>query len=192
MDFYAAIHNQVETIKQEILSYDEINAEYESEDVIMKTEVDKEIPAEAKPIIDVYFDVSGSWEESDIEIGEAAVASVKSFEDQGDIIMNIFFFSDGVDNVSMEHCREIYGKGTHAWPEILQNIKATEAKNVLVMTDGDFDWLSDHNYPTSPKMNGSITVEGCVWYLWKNGEASPSCLPKLKGRQGTYQYSFKG
>ena len=192
MDFYAAIHNQVETIKQEILSYDEINAEYESEDVIMKTEVEKEIPAEAKPIIDIYFDVSGSWQEKDIKIGESAVASVKIFEDQGDIVMNIFYFSDGVDNVSMQHCRDTYGEGTHAWPEILQNIKATGAQNVLIMTDDDFERLSRWDDPSSPKMNGSLTVDGCVWYLWKNGEASPCCLPKLKGRQGTHQYSFKG
>lgn len=192
MDFYAAIHNQIEMVKQEILSYDEINNEYESEDIIMKAEIEREIPAEAKPIIDVYFDVSGSWEESDIKTGEAAIASVKVFEDQGDIVLNVFFFSDGVDNVSMEHCRDTYGTGTHAWPEILQNIKATGAKNVLIMTDGDFERLSSYGYPTSPAKNGSLTVEGCVWYLWKNGEASPSCLPKLKGRQGTYQYSFRG
>jgi hypothetical protein len=106
--------------------------------------------------------------------------------------MNIFYFSEGVDNVSMQHCRDTYGTGTYAWPEILQNIKATGAKNVLIMTDRDFERLSSWNDPASPKMNGSLTVDGCVWYLWKNGESSPSCLPKLKGYQGTYQYSFRG
>ncbi len=191
MDFYAAIHNQVETIKQEYQSYEEINAEYESEDAIMKADIEKELPAEAKPIIDVYFDVSGSWEEKDIKIGEAAIASVKVFEDQGDIVLNVFFFSNDVDNVSMEHCRDTYGYGTQGWPKILQNIKATDAKNVLIMTDDDFERLSSWDDPDSPKMNGSLTVDGCVWYLWKNGKSSPCCLPKLKGRQGTRQYGFK-
>jgi hypothetical protein len=191
MDFYAAIHNQVETIKQEYQTYDEINTEYESEDVIMKADAEKELPAEAKPIIDVYFDVSGSWEESDIKIGEAAIASVKVFEDQGDIVLNVFYFSDDVDNVSMQHCRDTYGYGTHGWPKILQNIKATDAKNVLIMTDDDFERLSQWGDADSPKMNGSLTVDGCVWYLWKNGAASPCCLSKLKGRQGTQQYGFR-
>jgi hypothetical protein len=47
-------------IRQEYQTYDEINAEYESEDVIMRADVVKELPNEAIPIIDVYFDVSGS------------------------------------------------------------------------------------------------------------------------------------
>ena len=193
MDFYAAINNQIETIRQEYQSYDEINVEYESEDAIMKADLEKELPAEAIPIVDVYFDVSGSWDDDDIKLGEAAVASVKVFEDQGELVMNIFYFSNGVDNVSLEHCRQIYGTGTIAWPDILQNIKATKAKNVLIMTDNDFEILNDPGHfggRYGPIKNGSVAVEGCVWYLWKNGQSSPSCIKKLNGRQGTYQYSF--
>jgi hypothetical protein len=105
--------------------------------------------------------------------------------------MNIFYFSNGVDNVSLEHCQAAYGTGTLAWPEILQNIKATGAKNILIMTDSDFETLNDHyGGKYGPIKNGSVAVEGCVWYLWKNGQSSPSCLKKLNGRQGTYQYSF--
>lgn len=193
MDFYSAINNQIETIRQEYQSYDEINVEYESEDAIMKADLEKELPAEAIPIVDVYFDVSGSWGNNDIKLGEAAVASVKVFEDQGELVMNIFYFSNGVDNISLEHCRATYGTGTLAWPDILQNIKATGAKNVLIMTDNDFETLdspSHYGGKYGPSKNGSIAVEGCVWYLWKNGQSSPSCIKKLNGRQGTYQYSF--
>ena len=188
MDFYSAINNQIEMVRQEYQSYDEINTEYESEDVVMKADLVKELPAEAIPIVDVYFDVSGSWEDKHIKVGEAAIASVKVFEDQGDLVLNIFYFSNGVDNVSMEHCRALYGKGTCGWPDILQNIKATGAKNVLIISDGDIERLNGQGYGAAD--HGSLTVEGCVWYLWKDGESSPTCLKKLRGRQGTSQFSF--
>jgi hypothetical protein len=188
MDFYSAINNQIEMVRQEYQSYDEINTEYESEDVVMKADLVKELPAEAIPIVDVYFDVSGSWEEKHIKVGESAIASVKVFEDQGDLKLNIFYFSNGVDNVSMEHCRDMYGTGTCGWPDILQNIKATGAKNVLIMSDGDIERLNDTSYGAAT--NGSLTVEGCVWYLWKDGDSSPTCLKKLRGMQGTSQFSF--
>jgi hypothetical protein len=188
MDFYAAINNQIEMVRQEYQSYDEINTEYESEDVVMKADLVKELPAEAIPIVDVYFDVSGSWGEKHIKVGESAIASVKVFEDQGDLKLNIFYFSNGVDNVSMEHCRDMYGEGTCGWPDILQNIKATGAKNVLIMSDGDIERLNDTSYGAAT--NGSLTVEGCVWYLWKDGDSSPTCLKKLRGTQGTSQFSF--
>ena len=188
MDFYAAINNQIEMVRQEYQSYDEINTEYESEDAIMKADLVKELPAEAIPIVDVYFDVSGSWEEKHIRIGESAIASVKAFEDQGELKINIFYFSNGVDNVSMQHCRDLYGTGTHGWPDVLQNIKATGAKNVLVMTDSDIELLNGSGYGAADA--GSLTVEGCVWYLWKDGESSPTCLKKLRGAQGTSQFAF--
>jgi hypothetical protein len=88
----------------------------------------------------------------------------------------------------MQHCRDTYGTGTYAWPEILQNIKATGAKNVLIMSDGDIERLNDTSYGAAT--NGSLTVEGCVWYLWKDGDSSPTCLKKLRGMQGTSQFSF--
>jgi hypothetical protein len=188
MDFHSAINNQIEMVRQEYQSYDEINTEYDSEDILMKADLVKELPAEAIPIVDVYFDVSGSWEDKHIKVGEAAIASVKVFEDQGDLVLNIFYFSNGVDNVSMEHCRALYGQGTCGWPDILQNIKATGAKNVLIMSDGDIERLNGQGYGAAD--HGSLTVEGCVWYLWKDGESSPTCLKKLHGRQGTSQFSF--
>ena len=59
-EFYSAINNQIEIVRQEYQSYDEINAEMESENVIMKADLVRELPEEAKPSIDLYFDVSGS------------------------------------------------------------------------------------------------------------------------------------
>lgn len=47
-------------VRQEYQSYEEINPEYESEDIIMKADIIRDLPEEAIPIIDVYFDVSAS------------------------------------------------------------------------------------------------------------------------------------
>jgi hypothetical protein len=60
LNFYRAISNQVEIVRQEVLSYLEINPEYESEDVIVKAEIMKEMPDVVIPTVDVYFDVSAS------------------------------------------------------------------------------------------------------------------------------------
>jgi len=60
IDLFSAIDYQVALVKQVYLSYEEPNVEYEDSDLIMKTEIEKEIPDEAWPIIDIYFDVSGS------------------------------------------------------------------------------------------------------------------------------------
>lgn len=182
LNFYSAINNQVEILRQELQTYDEINNEYESENIIMKADVMKEVEDEAIPSVDVYFDVSGSWGEEEIKIGQKAIASVKAFEDAGELKMNIFYFSNGV-GTTIDGTHSQYGYGTHAWSDILQNIKVTGAKNVLIMTDSDMNGLAP-NY-------GSLKVEGCVWYLWKNGEAAPNCAARLTGKAGTWQYMFK-
>ena len=183
LNFYNAIKHQVEMVTQEYQSYDEINAEYESEDIIMKADLTQTVPEEVIPVIDIYFDVSGSWEPEDIEIGKKAVATVKEFEDAGEIKLNIFYFSNGV-GTTFEGTRARYGKGTSGWKDILQNIKATEAQNVLIMTDDDIEDLKD------AKQGPTCKVDGCVWFLWRNGKASPSCVSHLIGRQGNYQYAF--
>lgn len=183
INFYNAIKHQVEMVIQEYQSYNEINAEYESEDVIMKADLTQEIPEEVIPVIDIYFDVSGSWDSEDIDIGKKAIATVKEFEDAGEIKLNIFYFSNGVSN-TFESTRALYGTGTHGWREVLKNIKATEAQNVMIMTDDDIEDIGN------AKSGPTLKVDGCVWFLWRNGLASPSCVSHLIGRQGNYQYAF--
>ena len=162
LNFYNAIKHQVEMVIQEYQSYNEIKAENESEDVIKKADLTQEIPEEVIPVIDIYFDVSGSWDSEDIEIGKKAIATVKEFEDAGEIKLNIFYFSNGVSN-TFESTRALYGPGTHGWPEILKNIKATEAQNIMIMTDDDIEGIGNAKYGPTCK------VDGCVWFLWRNG-----------------------
>ena len=193
IDLFNAIDYQIDLVKQVYLSYDEPNTEYEDSDLIMKTEIEREIPDEAWPIIDIYFDVSGSWTAKDIKTGMQAIASIKKFEDAGELIVNVFYWDDQVsDN---KYLASVKG-GTSGWQKVLANIHATKASNVMIMTDSDisyYDELADRNDNAklySAKYGPSVIVDGCVWYLWKNGMRSPECVKKLTGKQGTYQYSF--
>ena len=182
INFYNTIQTEVQQVLQDYQSYDEINPEYESEDIIVKADLQRLIPEEVLPVIDVYFDCSGSWDDSDIAIGKRAVATVKEFEDMGQIKLNIFYFANNVHTTLGPARNE---GGTRAWRDILQNIKATNATNVVVMTDHDMNWDAE---------DGPVCkVEGCVWWLWKNGESAPECATHLVGKQSGptgLQYMF--
>jgi hypothetical protein len=181
MNFYSAINNQVEDIRVEYQSYDEINTEYESEDAIMKADIVKELPSEAKPIIEVFFDQSGSWDKRDVQVGRKAIKSIKTFEDMGEIVLMLRFFDD---IVTADEDDPRLGRGsTDAWPEILQEIKASGAKNVVIMTDHDMNW-------DAVRCKQTCRVEGCVWWIWKNGVAAPDCTKYLIGEKGNYQFAF--
>lgn len=182
INFYNTIQTEVQQVLQDYQSYNEINPEYESEDIIVKADLQRLIPEEVLPVIDVYFDCSGSWDDSDIAIGKRAVATVKEFEDMGQIKLNIFYFANNVHTTLGPARNE---GGTRAWKDILQNIKATNATNVVVMTDHDMNWDAE---------DGPVCkVEGCVWWLWKNGESAPECATHLVGKQSGptgLQYMF--
>ena len=181
MNFYSAINNQVEDLRIEYQSYDEINAEYESEDAIMKADIVKELPNEAKPIIEVFFDQSGSWDKRDVLVGRKAIKSIKTFEDMGEIVLTLRFFDDVV--TADEDDPRLGRGGTNAWPDILQEIKTSGAKNVVIMTDHDMDW-------DAVRYNQTCRVEGCVWWIWKNGVSAPNCVKHLIGEKGNYQFAF--
>ena len=140
-----------------------------------------ELPNKKIPIIDFYFDQSGSWDESDVEVGNQAVEALAKMQEDGKIKINIYYFSNHVHTDAASARAE---GGTQAWNDIIRNIITTEATNVVVMTDSDMeDWWR------GPKAL-SYTVPGFVWYLWRNGDNAPRLPRDLKGRGGTMQYSF--
>lgn len=183
INFYNAIRTQVDFTLQDYQTYNEINPEYEGEDIILKADVQKLLPEEAIPIVDVYFDCSGSWSDYDIALGKRAIASIKEFEDAGEIKLNIFYFSNHVYSTPGPARDE---GGTTAWRDILNNISKTNATNVVIMTDSDMNGQA--------KYAGTVKVDGCVWWLWKNGDDAPACTTKLIGKQSGptgSQYMFK-
>ena len=140
----------------------------------------KELPNTKIPVIDFYFDQSGSWDESDLAVGNQAVEALAKLKEDGKINVNVYYFSNHVYENAQDARAE---GGTRAWNEIIKNIVATDANNVVIMTDADMeDWWSG---PTALKH----TVPGFVWYLWRNGENAPRLPRDLQGRGGTMQYS---
>lgn len=139
-----------------------------------------ELPNKKVPIIDFYFDQSGSWDESDLEVGNQAVEALAKMQEDGKIKINIYYFSNNVYENAEDARNE---GGTQAWNEIVKNIVVTEATNVVIMTDDDME-----NWWKGPKAL-KHTVSGFVWYLWRNGENAPRLPRDLQGRGGTMQYS---
>ena len=183
VDLYRTIADQVKQVEIDNQSYDEINPEYD-DDVIMKADVTQYEQRQEKPSIDFFFDVSGSWEDSDVELGKRFVSSLKEFVDRDELELNMYYFSDIVGK-DLNTVRNY--SGTTAWTKILNTIKSNNAKNVVIMTDGDMDYYA-------ARSGQKCLVEGVVWYIWKIGgyyTTGAQELPKyLKGMQGTTQYAF--
>ena len=183
VDLYRTIADQVKQVEIDNQSYDEINPEYD-DDVIMKADVTQYEQRQEKPSIDFFFDVSGSWEDSDVELGKRFVSSLKEFVDRDELELNMYYFSDIVGQ-DLNTVRNY--SGTTAWTKILNTIKSNNAKNVVIMTDGDMEYYA-------ARSGQKCLVEGVVWYIWKIGgyyTTGAKELPKyLRGMQGTTQYSF--
>ena len=182
VDFYDAIKDQVETAYSTISTYQAINPFYDGEPTIVKGEKEIELPEEIVPIINVYYDQSSSWSARDTTAGNKALASIAEFVERGEIKLNILYFGDRVSQT-----RSGTGSGTSGWSDILANVRATGANNVVIMTDSDMQIYYDRGYT---KDTSTVTVDGCVWWIWKNGKNAPFCVQHLRGRGGNYQYSF--
>ena len=175
---YKAIALQVQMGEAEEDSWTAINQRYHNSGVLKQGTKRNEIPSEKVPIIDFYFDVSGSWGLADIAMGKKAVAALSQFEQKRKIKLNIYYFSS---YLSTEYS-EVAGGGTNAWAKIIRNIQETRANNVVIMTDSDMNGQAGRA--------GQITVPGCVWYLWKNGVCASRITKDLTGKRGTSQFSF--
>lgn len=177
---YRAIALQVNTEETRDDSWSAINRRYSGTGVLQQGKKINELPNKKIPVIDFYFDQSGSWGDEDIKYGEKAVEALVEMEEKGQIKINIFYFSDSV-YTSAEESR---GGGTSAWNDIVKNVIATQATNVIIMTDSDMeDWWR------GPKAL-TYTVPGYVWYLWRDGVNAPRLPRDLKGRGGTQQFAF--
>ena len=102
-------------------------------------------------------------------------------EEKGQIKINLYYFGNYVSTDPDQT-----GGGTGGWNEIVKNVIATQATNVVIMTDDDMEnWWNPQDQPPL-----RYTVPGYVWYLWRYGENAPRLPRDLKGRGGTQQFSF--
>ncbi len=178
---YRAIALQVQTNEVQDDTWSAINRRYSGTGVLKQGQRKNELPDRKIPIIDFYFDCSGSWGPADIEVGKKAVSTLVDMEEKGQIKINIYYFSNHVFNDMQSALDE---GGTMAWNDIVKNVIATQATNVIIMTDADMEsWWEG---PTALK----YTVPGYVWYLWRDGKNAPRLPRDLKGRGGVQQFSF--
>ena len=178
---YRAIALQVHTDEVQDDTWSALNRRHSGSGVLQPGKRIQELPNRKIPVIDFYFDCSGSWDESDIAVGQKAVSKLADMEADGQIKINIYYFSDDV--YSDAETARAQGS-TSGWNEIVKNVISTQATNVIVMTDSDMEnwWNGDKAL--------SYTVPGYVWYLWRDGENAPRLPRDLKGRGGTQQFSF--
>ena len=178
---YRAVALQVNTEETNDSSWSALSRRNSGVGVLQQGKRIQELPNKKIPVIDFYFDQSGSWDDADIKVGEKAVAALADMEADGKIKINIYYFSN---DVYTDAASARADGGTAGWNEIVKNVIATNATNVIIMTDADMEdwWKGDTAL--------HYTVPGYVWYLWRDGINAPRLPRDLKGRGGTQQFSF--
>jgi len=132
------------------------------------------------PIINVYFDMSSSWDAPKIEVGKQAVATLNKYVQRGETKINLYYFSDEITSDPNDSRLQ---RSTAAGPDIVKHVVDTKADNVIIMTDSDTDYQGDYR-KVSP-----IKVPGMVWFLAKGG--IPTKLPDyIRGSKGTKLFSI--
>lgn len=180
---YRAIALQVKTDEVQDSTWSAISRRSSGAGVLQPGKRIQDLPDKKIPIIDFYFDCSGSWGPEDISVGKEAVKKLAEMEEDGKIKINIYYFAEKV-HTDFESA-EAEGS-TSGWNDIVKNIISTRATNVVIMTDSDMEnwWVPQSQPPLR------YTVPGYVWYLWRDGINAPRLPRDLKGRGGTQQFSF--
>jgi hypothetical protein len=187
-DLKKAIGDQIQDmIEVEEDTWARVNRHHEDDDMAMPGVRIDDIPDYKKPSIDVYFDQSGSWGTEEVERGMAAIADILELEKEGLLKLEIYYFSE---ILTQDQSAARHRGGRECWDLVIDNIDAApKTKNVIIMTDRDigFDYRS-------PGQRGCVSgkgtqVDGCVWFLWKDGSRVPMASKKLRGRKGTFEYS---
>jgi hypothetical protein len=181
-DLFKAISSQVKQAKYKSDTYRRPNASYAGTDYLMpgRDYLDKK----QVPVIGVYFDQSGSWGPADIKKGINAIACLSQFERQKKLKIKLFFFAEHLHDTPKG--QGWHESGTNGFPEVLAHINnpANRIHNAIILTDSDIQNQTDWGkQPT-------VSVPGCVWYLWRYGSRSKTAPRHLKGVRGTFQYEL--
>ena len=183
IDIYEAIKSQIGEDEEETRTYSRINRRYEDDPgIIMRgTKID-DVKRLTKPLLNVYFDCSASWEPSDIEMGRRVIGDLAEFEARDELDVRIKYCVDSRLYDTYEDARNS-GGSTYFWKAILQDVQDSHASNVLIMTDSDMTG-------DGSSYGLRVQVEGCVWWLWKNGQIAKDLPKYLRGDLGGGEYVF--
>lgn len=174
-DLQRTIKNQIRLAKKPEDSYLKPNATYAGSKYIMPGQ--KILEKRNKATINVYFDVSGSVSASALTLAKKTLASLDYYVRKGLVQYNIYYFAN---NVSAD--RSEAGGGTRAFPKILKHIEETKAKNVIIITDDDFNSQTKWN-KCSP-----ISIPGVMWWFWDDHKRATKAMSYIKSSGGLFQY----
>ena len=169
-------------------SWGKINKKMDGTGVMKPGKTKKKNPE--VPRLFVYFDQSGSWGPSDIEVGIKAIETLNTYVKKNQLIIELYYFANNVHDNPSDARHEV---GTDAGKKLIEHIKANKPDNVCVMTDDDFDWYigkggyyNDFDISQAP----TTIVPGGVFLMFRNGEVSKGLVDKLRGRKLTKIYAF--
>lgn len=124
------------------------------------------------PVINVYFDRSGSWDSAKTKVGQDAIGTLNNYVRNGQIKINLYYFNTSI------HSEDPGGRGGTWGTPIIDHIKQTKPDNVIIMTDSD---ITD--------INENVTVPGAVWLLFKGGQ-SQNLIDHIHGQKQTNIYNL--
>lgn len=186
LDLNRLIKREVKKINS--TSWGKINKKMDGTGVMKPGKTKKKNPE--VPRLFVYFDQSGSWGPSDIEIGIKAIETLNTYVKKNQLIVELYYFADNVhDNSAAAR----YEGGTGAGKKLIEHIKANKPDNVCVMTDSDFDWyIGKGGYYGDSDISKAPTtvVPGGVFLMFRNGDVSKGLVDKLRGKKLTKIYAF--
>lgn len=124
------------------------------------------------PLINVYFDRSGSWTSEKTEKGAQAIATLNRYVTRGEIKLKLYYFNTKVMDTDPG------GHGGTAGQPILDHIQQTKPNNVIILTDSDIgDCTTD------------VSVPGAVWMLFYGGR-SINLMEHLHGKKLTKYFDI--
>lgn len=164
------IKNEVATGRGK--SWSRINKKYSGTGLIKAGT--SRLASDKVPLINVYFDRSGSWNSQKSAKGAQAIATLNKYVTRGQIKINLYYFSNNVHSIEQQALNE---GGTNGQP-ILDHIEATKPDNVIILTDSDIDDCRSY-----------VTVPGGVWMLFYEGR-SQNLMDHLKGRKLTKYFDI--
>ena len=164
------IKNEVATGRGK--SWSRINKKYSGTGLIKAGT--SRLASDKVPLINVYFDRSGSWNAQKSAKGAQAIATLNKYVTRGQIKINLYYFSNNVHSIEQQALNE---GGTNGQP-ILDHIEATKPDNVIILTDSDIDDCRSY-----------VTVPGGVWMLFYEGR-SQNLMNHLKGRKLTKYFDI--
>lgn len=161
-------------------TYSKVNPTYAKSDLLMPGS--GYLEKRAVPVINVYWDKSGSLTSEDKDRGLDALSYLLQLQSRKKLKVKNYWFANSVVDSAEKSC----GNGTHAFPKILKHIEETRADNVIIFTDKDFNNQTDFS-SLEP-----ITIRGCVWWIWC-GSIADQAVPYIKTRlrSNVFEYQMR-